>query len=131
MSKDLSRKNQKWLTLLSRDLDRADVERVVAQIESLTEDNEKKHVDSVLQVVMKENEKTFGQLKEEEEMCQALREFFEPEIREEVNKAVDKAVRGTEEKIIINALKAGNSVADISRIMQIPAEEIEAIAKKK
>ena len=131
VSKDLSRKNQKWLTLLSRDLDRADVERVVAQIESLTEDNEKKHVDSVLQVVMKENEKTFGQLKEEEEMCQALREFFEPEIREEVNKAVDKAVRGTEEKIIINALKAGNSVADISRIMQIPAEEIEAIAKKK
>ena len=119
------------MTLLSRDLDRADVERVVAQIESLTEDNEKKHVDSVLQVVMKENEKTFGQLKEEEEMCQALREFFEPEIREEVNKAVDKAVRGTEEKIIIIALKAGNSVADISRIMQIPAEEIEAIAKKK
>ena len=82
MSKDLSRKNQKWLTLLSRDLDRADVESVVAQIESLTEDNEKKHVDSVLQVVMKENEKTFGQLKEEEEMCQALREIFEPEFIE-------------------------------------------------
>lgn len=80
----------------------------------------------MLQVVMKENEKTFGQLKEEEEMCQALREFFEPEIREEVN----KAVRGTEEKIIINALKAGNSVADISRVMQISAEEIEAIAKE-
>ena len=31
--------------------------------------------------------------------------------------------------IILNALKAGNSVEDISRIVQVSVEEIEAMAK--
>lgn len=43
VSKQLSKENQKWLTLLSGDLDKADVARVVSQIESLTEENEKRH----------------------------------------------------------------------------------------
>lgn len=121
MSKQLSKENQKWLTLLSRDLNKADAQRTVAQIESLTEESEKRHVDSILQVAMKENKIIFGRLKEEEKMCEALREFFEPELKE--------ALENSRKNIILNALNAGNSAEDISRIMQVSVEEIEAIAK--
>ena len=127
VSGELSKENQKWLTLLSKDLDKADIQRIIAQIGTLTEESEKNYVDSVLQVTMKENKQIFGQLKEEEKMCQALREFFEPELKE--------AIKGAEENkrkdMILNALKVGSSAEDISRVMGIPLAEVEAIAKEK
>ena len=121
VSKQLSKENQKWLTLLSGDLDRADVARVVSQIESLTEENEKRHGDSVLQVAMQENEEVFNEIREDGNMCEALRKFFEPELNE--------AMENTKKDIILSALKAGNSVADISKVMVISEKEIEAIAE--
>ena len=121
VSKQLSKENQKWLTLLSGDLDRADVARVVSQIESLTEENEKRHGDSVLQVAMQENEEVFNEIREDGNMCEALRKFFEPELNE--------AMENTKKDIILSALKAGNSVADISKVMLISEKEIEAIAE--
>ena len=121
VSKELSRENQKWLTLLSKDLNKSDAKRVVAQIETLTAEREKGYVDSVLQVAMKENKTIFGQLKEEENMCQALREFFEPELNE--------ALENKRREMIENALNVGSSAEDISRVMGIPLAEVEAIAK--
>lgn len=121
VSKELSKDNQKWLTLLSRELDNTDAKRVVAQIEALTEKNEKSYVDSVLQVAMKENKQIFGQLREEETMCQALREFFEPEIKE--------ALENNRKEMILQALNVGSSAEDISRVMGIPLAEVEAVAK--
>ena len=125
VSKELSKENQKWLTLLSKDLNKADVQRIIAQIGTIRAENEKNYVDSVLQVTMKENKQIFGKLKEEEKMCQALREFFEPELKE--------AIKGAEENnrkdMILNALKVGSSAEDISRVMGIPLTEVETIAK--
>ena len=121
VSKQLSKENQKWLTLLSGDLDRTDVARVVSQIKTLTEENEKRHGDSVLQVAMQENEEVFNEIREDGNMCEALRKFFEPELNE--------AMENTKKDIILSALKAGNSVADISKVMLISEKEIEAIAE--
>ncbi len=127
VSKQLSKENQKWLTLLSRNFDEADIERVVSQMGTLTEESEKRHGDSVLQVVMKENEKLFRQLKEEgKEMCEALRELFEPEMKE----AVAGAEKNSKINLIRNALNLGSSAEDISRVMGIPLAEVEAIAKE-
>ena len=121
VSKELSKDNQKWLTLLSRNLSQNDAKRVVAQIEVLTEKSEKSYVDSVLQVAMKENKQIFGQLREEETMCQALREFFEPEMNE--------ALENTRKEMILQAFSVGSSAEEISRVMGIPLAEVEAIAK--
>lgn len=66
-------------------------------------------------------EDIFNKSREEEKMCQALREFFEPELNE--------AVENKRKEMIWNALNVGSSVEDISRVMGIPLEEIEAIAK--
>ena len=38
-------------------------------------------------------------------------------------------MENTKRDIILNALKAGNSVVDISKVMLIPEKEIEAIAE--
>ncbi len=122
VSKQLSKENQKWLTLLSGDLDRADVVRVVSQIESLTEENEKRHGDSVLQVAMQENEEVFNEIREDGSMCEALRKFFEPEINE--------AMENNRKEMISRALNVGSSAEEISRVMGIPLAEIEAIAKE-
>ncbi len=129
VSRELSKENQKWLTLLSKDLDRADAERVVSQMEALSNGAEKNYGDSVLQVAMKENEGLFRRMKEEgKEMCQALRELFEPELNEAVQRGMQQGMQQGMNNIIVRSLEAGNSVADISRIMQLPIEEVEAIA---
>ena len=122
VSKQLSKDNQKWLPLLSRDLDRADAERVVAQIEALTEVNEKRYGDSVLQVTVKENQNIFRRMKEEGSMCEALRELFAPELKE--------AMENNRKEMILRALNVGSSAEDIYRVMGIPLAEIEAIAKE-
>ena len=133
VSQELSKENQKWLTLLSRKLDMSDAKRVVAQIEALTQESNKQHGDSVLQVAVQENEEIFNKIREEGKMCEALMKLMEPEVKEVVDKAVDKAVKNAEENnrkdMILNALKVGSSPEDISRVMGIPLAEVEAIAK--
>lgn len=121
VSKQLSKENQKWLTLLSRRLDKSDAKRVVAQIESLTEESERQHGDSVLQVTLRENEEIFSEIKEERNMCEALVKLMEPEMKE--------ALKNNRKEMILNALKVGSSVEDISRVMGIPLAEVEAVAK--
>ena len=124
-SKQLSKDNQKWLTLLNKDLDKSDAKRAVAQMELLTEGSNKQHGDSVLQVAVQENEEIFNKIKEEGNMCEALRRLMEPEIKEEVDKAVVQDRIDT----VRNALKNGSSVEDISKVMGISLEEVEDIAK--
>lgn len=117
------------MTLLSKKLDKADAERVIVQMESLKEESDKQHGDSVLQVAVQENEEAFNKIKEEGKMCEALRKLMEPEIKEEVDKAVDKAVAQDRREIVRNALKNGSSAEEIARVMGIPLAEVETIAK--
>ena len=57
--------------------------------------------DSVLQVALSANRKTFDELKKEDPvMCDALKELMRPEMEEEVNKAVNKAVNIAVDKAV-------------------------------
>lgn len=123
ISKMLSKKNQKWLTLLNSNLDEEDVKRVVSQVELLTKKSEKMFGDSVLQVALKENEKLFEKMrKENKDMCDALRKLMEPEMKE--------ALAQQRKEIILKSLNAGNAAEEISRIMQIPLEEVKTAEKE-
>ena len=64
-------------------------------------------------------------VREEGKMCEALMKLMEPEVKEVVNKAVVQ----DRKNIVVNAVKNGSSVEDISRVMGIPLAEVEAIAK--
>ena len=89
ISKKLSKKQQQWLTLLSRNLTQEEVERGVLQIQRLENPGERNHADSVLQVMIQENRDMFEIVKRkgDDNMCEALRELMEPEIREATEKA--------------------------------------------
>ena len=113
------------MTLLSRELDMSDAKRVVDQIEALTQESNKQHGDSVLQVAVQENEEIFNKIREEGNMCEALMKLMEPEVKEVVNKAVVQ----DRKNMVLNAVKNGSSVEDISRVMGIPLAEVEGIAK--
>ena len=56
VSKTLSTANQKWLTLLSDDLNQTDAKRMIRQMGELNQKDEKEYGDSVLQVALKENQ---------------------------------------------------------------------------
>ena len=83
VTKELSKERQKWLTLLVDGLSEEDARRAVLQANELEEKGEKDYADSVLQVVVKANKNLFHLLKEEEIMCQALRELMAEEIKAE------------------------------------------------
>ena len=101
VSKDLSKSSQKWLTLLDNNLNHEEAKRAVFQMRNLSEESEKRHGDSVLQVIMQENESLFARVKEDDNMCEALRKLMEPEINEAIQTAVQEAV----EQVTMEAMK--------------------------
>ncbi len=145
VSNRLSKETQKWLTLLSKNLNLEDIQRIIVQLDTLKKESEKILGDSVLQVVVSENKKLFKQLRKEDgTMCEALRKLFEPELnealekeRQAANQIIEQAMLQTEQaklqaeqatharnESIINALKFGINIKDISHIFMISSEEI-------
>lgn len=139
VSSQLNKRNQKWLTLLSKELDENDARRMAVQMESLTGNSDRQYGDSILQVAVRENEKIFREIKEEGKMCEALMELMKPEfdaaldkaVNREVNKAVNKAVKNEnvrkEREMICQAYKYGNSLQEISKFTGKSPHEIERI----
>ena len=108
VSRKLSTENQKWLTLLSSNLSRKDVERIVLQTENLTQKDEKMYADSVLQVTVNENREMFKKLRGESEyMCEALRELMKEDLDEALEEGREE---GREEGIraLISTCKSLN-----------------------
>lgn len=134
VSSELSKENQKWLTLLSRSLEREDAERALKQLYDLSEAEQEKLGSAVLLVAEDENRELFEVVKEDENMCEFIRKFMAPEIAEAREEAKQEGrAEGRAEgikDIIMNSLRAGNSATDISRIMQIPIKEVEIIANE-
>ena len=123
----LSVESQKWLTLLSRNLERKDAERIVIQSESLTEKDEKLYADSVLEVAVTENEEIFAELRMEEiHMCEALRRLMKEDL-EEAEKLGEERGR---ESIIMNVLKANHTVEEVAELLLVPLEEVKAVEKE-
>lgn len=139
VSGKLSAENQKWLTLLSRNLERKDIERIVLQSECLTEKDEKLYADSVLEVAVTENEEMFADLRMEGmHMCEALRRLMREDLEEatrigeEQGKKIGEEIgeeRGRE-GIIMNVLKSNRTAEEVAELLMVPLEEVKAVAKK-
>ena len=71
-----------WLVALSGKLTKQQVEKILAKASQITSERERRLADSVLQVCVAANREIVEKLKEENHMCQALREIMEPEIRQ-------------------------------------------------
>ena len=125
VSSRLSVENQKWLTLLSSHLSKDDAKRIVLQMSNLTEKDEKAYANSVIQVALKENQRSFDLMKGENDMvCKELLEFMKPEL-DEIQKKVEE---NKQKEIIVKCLKKNRTVEEIADFLEIPLEEVEAVA---
>ena len=84
VAKKLSPENQKWLTLMNRELNDADAKRAIIQTDQLEGKEEKDLADALMQVVVSENETVFNGAKKEADgmCCEALKKLMEPEFNE-------------------------------------------------
>ena len=131
VSGKLSSENQKWLTLLSRNLNRKDAERIVIQAERLRQKEEKMYADSVLQVTLSENKEVFRTIRgESEDMCEALRELMKEDLDEVLAKGTKLGKEEGRETLILGALKNNSSAEEIARVLGISLEEVKAVEKK-
>ena len=87
VSSRLAKENLKWLTLLSSHLNKNDAKRIILQMGNLTEKDEKAYANSIIQVALKEDKRSFDLMRGESGMvCDELLEFMKPEIDELLEK---------------------------------------------
>ena len=80
VSSEMSKANKKWLTLLSSNLDRHDAERALRQLHALPEREKEKYGSAVLTIAEDENRNLFENVKEDNNMCEFIRNFMAPEL---------------------------------------------------
>ena len=113
------------MPLLSSHLNKDDAKRIILQMGNLTEKDEKAYANSVIQVALKENQKSFDFMKGEDDMvCKELLEFMKPEIDEIQKQAEERK----QKDIILKCLKKKRTIEEIADLLEIPLEEVKAIA---
>ena len=93
VTSEVNEKEHVWLTSLAANLSEQKVETLVIKTTELSSKDDKEWAESVLQVAMQANADVFEKIKEDKQMCEALRELMKTEIEAEVNAAVEKAVK--------------------------------------
>ena len=90
----LNRKNHLWLKSLSQKMTETDVEKLVLQVEALSDLGDRSNAEAILQVSITENKDLFRKVVEERELevNDALMELMKPRIDEVVKEAVTEAV---------------------------------------
>ena len=140
------------LRVLKRNAKKEELRNFVHYSDSRTRKDEKEMADAVLQVSMTVNKNTYAELKEEETMCDALRELMKPEIEQEMREAKAKGraegiakgiAEGIEERIaegiaegkarkgeemVAEMLKGNEPLSKIEKYTKIAAERIAEIA---
>ena len=92
VAKELNEDHHIWLSSLTQTISKSKAEKLLSTAADLYRKDDKEFAESVLQVAMNKNKNIFGIIKEESEMCEALRELMKPEIDAEVDKRIKKIV---------------------------------------
>ena len=77
-----------WIAALTNNLPEEQAKKLIEAMKSLKDKDDCEHADSVVQVAISGNKDVFEKVKEEQNMCEALKELMRPEIDAEVNNAV-------------------------------------------
>lgn len=101
---ELDRASHTWLKALSGKLDKEDIQDLLEKISQMTEKNDRKMADSVLEVSIGANRRIVEELMGDDNMFETLMEIMEPKI-EEIR--INSRMEGREEGIkgTINALR--------------------------
>lgn len=84
-----------WLKGLSRNLEKGDLRRMMAERNHLIEKADRELADSVLEVSISANRKIVEELIGDESMYEALMEIMEPKIKQREDAIIKKGIQGT------------------------------------
>ncbi len=123
-------KSHIWLTALTNNLPEEQAKELVEASNALKDKDDCEHADSVMQVAVSGNKGVFKKVKEEQNMCEALKELMKPEIDAEVKNAVDAAVTAAVNVAVKEALdEKENALINKWRAQGKSEEEIKALLK--
>lgn len=93
VTKELEKETHIWLRALTDQMEEQEMRKLIEQIQRLKRKQEREFADSILEVSIKANKQVLDELRGDEEMCQALLEFMEPEIQKREKQAKEQGIR--------------------------------------
>ena len=105
--KELSSPLHLWLKSLTRHIKKETAEKLILEVNELSEKDECEYADSVLQVAMNENKEMFSKVKEVATMCEALAKLMEPEMTEAKRKAAEEGRKDGLERGMKDGMERG------------------------
>jgi hypothetical protein len=107
VTEELDPEEHVWLRALTDRLKEEDARRLALATRELSLKGDVDNADAVIQVSMKANEAVFEKMREDEIMCEALREFFEPEIEQRLKEANESGIQQGMEQGMQQGLQCG------------------------
>ena len=143
VTREMNPEEHIWLTSLSDHIEEKQARRLIKEVHTLTEKDDKEYADSVLQIAMERNKEIFDEIRSDELMCQALWDFFKTEIEQEKRNSEICGERRGEQRgerrgeqrgaytklisIIIKKIQRGKDILSISDALEEPVEVIRPI----
>ena len=143
VTREMNPEEHIWLTSLSDHIEEKQARRLIKEVHTLTEKDDKEYADSVLQIAMERNKEIFDKIRRDELMCQALWDFFKTEIEQEKRNSEICGERRGEQRgerrgeqrgaytklisIIIKKIQRGKDILSISDALEEPVEVIRPI----
>ncbi len=126
VTNQLNAKAHSCLRILSSDAQEDEVREFLFRAERVTEPGALADIDAVLQVSVSENKELYNRMKEDSEVCEALKTLMKDEIAEERNKG------RTEERVSLarEMLLDGKSDAEILKYSKLSKEELNYLKKE-
>lgn len=139
VTREMNPEEHIWLTSLSDHVEEKQARRLIKEVHALTEKDDKEYADAVLQIAMERNKEIFEKIRSDELMCNALWDFFQPEIEQEKKKSEIYGEKRGEKRgeqrgaytklisIIIKKIQRGKDILSISDALEEPVEVIRPI----
>jgi CRP-like cAMP-binding protein len=121
----LSRETHSSLRVLSKNAQEDDIKRFLMTSQKLTIPGDKHNADAVLQVSISANGRIYNRVKEELNMCEALRELMKDEIAYDVEQGMAKGIeKGIAEGEKKQAMTTAYTLSDMGMTIDVIAKAI-------
>lgn len=130
VTEELEAEEHVWLRALTDHLQEADARRLAQATRTLSQKGDMDSADAVIDVTMKANKDFFEKIKEDETMCEALREFFRPELEEATANGIKQGRQQTTQAVIERMLRKGKTPEEIHDLLDYPMKDIEQVAQE-
>ncbi len=113
------------LKIMTSGADEEEIREFVYEAKSIHDPEDKRNIDAVIQVMADSNPVLFNRLKEDQDMCEALRELMADELKEaEIN-----GIKQRDIEKISEMLNMGRKPEDIAEFCNYPLQQVKNVQK--